>query len=58
MIKWIALGVIVGLVLSLSFNLPFLLTAVQVAAGELLAVIIGLALIKAQERVDLTKYTD
>ena len=54
----IANGVIVGLVLSLSFNLPFLLTAVQVAAGELLAVIIGLGLIKALERVDLTKYTD
>ena len=54
----IANGVIVGLVLSLSFNLPFLLTAVQVAAGELLAVVIGLLLIKALERVDLTKYTD
>ena len=54
----IANGVIVGLVLSLSFNLPFPLTALQVAAGEAVAVVIGLILISALKRVDLTKYTD
>ncbi|MBQ9198329.1 MAG: QueT transporter family protein [Clostridia bacterium] len=62
--KWLAAacpivanGVIVGLVLSLSFNLPFPLTALQVAAGEAVAVLLGLALIKALERVDLEKLT-
>lgn len=49
----IANGIIVGLVLSLSFNLPFLLTAVQVAVGEAVAVMLGLILIKALEKVDL-----
>ena len=63
--KWIAAacpvianGVIVGLVLSLTYNLPFFLTALQVAAGELVAVLIGLVLIKALERADLKKFTD
>lgn len=63
--KWLAAacpvvanGVIVGLVLSLSFNLPFFLTAIQVAAGELLAVIIGLVLVKALEKVNIQKYID
>ena len=54
----IANGVIVGLVLSLSFNLPFPLTALQVAAGEAVAVAVGLVLVSALKRVDLTKYTD
>ena len=54
----IANGVIVGLVLSLTYNLPFFLTALQVAAGELVAVLIGLVLIKALERADLKKFTD
>jgi len=63
--KWIAAAcpvisnaIIVGLVLSLSFNLPFLLTALQVGAGELLAVLIGLVLIKALGKVDLSRYMD
>lgn len=63
--KWIAAacpvisnGLIVGAVLSYSYNLPFLLTAVQVAAGELLAVIIGLVLLQALKKVDLRKFTD
>jgi len=51
-------GIIVGLVLSLSFNLPFPLTALQVAAGELVAVILGLVLVKALEKVDLHKLID
>lgn len=54
----IANGVIVGLVLSLSFNLPFFLTAVQVAAGEVLAVLVGLVLIKALEKANIQKYVD
>ena len=63
--KWIAAacpvianGVIVGLVLSLTYNLPFFLTALQVAAGELLAVLVGLVLMKALERADLRKFTE
>ena len=63
--KWLAAacpvisnGIIVGLVLSLSFHLPFFLTAIQVAAGELLAVIVGLVLIKALEKVNIQKYID
>lgn len=63
--KWLAAacpvvanGVIVGLVLSLSFNLPFFLTAIQVAAGELLAVLVGLVLIKALEKANIQKYID
>ncbi len=63
--KWLAAacpvisnGIIVGLVLSLSFNLPFFLTAIQVAAGELLAVLVGLVLIKALEKANIQKYVD
>ena len=63
--KWLAAacpvaanGVIVGLVLSLSFNLPFFLTAIQVAAGELLAVLVGLVLIKALEKANIQKCVD
>ena len=54
----IANGVIVGLVLSLSFHLPFPLTALQVAAGEAVAVIIGLILMKALDRADLSRFVD
>ncbi len=63
--KWIAAacpvvsnGLIVGLVLSLSFNLPFPLTALQVAAGEALAVFIGSFLIGALRKADLSKFVD
>ena len=63
--KWLAAAcpvvansVIVGLVLSLSFNLPFFLTAIQVAAGELLAVLVGLVLIKALEKANIQTYID
>ena len=63
--KWLAAacpvisnGIIVGLVLSLSFSLPFFLTAIQVAAGELLAVLVGLVLIKALEKANIQKYVD
>ncbi len=63
--KWIAAacpvvsnGLIVGLVLSLSFNLPFPLTALQVAAGEALAVFIGSFLIVALRKADLSKFVD
>ena len=63
--KWLAAacpvvanGVIVGLVLSLSFHLPFLLTAIQVAAGEAIAVVIGLVLVSALKKADIIKYTD
>ena len=63
--KWLAAacpvlanGIIVGLVLTLSYNLPFALTALQVAAGELLAVIMGLILVKALEKANLGEYLD
>lgn len=62
--KWLAAacpvvanGIIVGLVLSVCYHLPFLLTALQVAAGEAVAVLIGMVLIKALERVDLDRLT-
>ncbi|MBR6028511.1 MAG: QueT transporter family protein [Clostridia bacterium] len=45
-------ALIVGAVLTVSFNLPFLLTAVEVGVGELLAVIIGLILLPAFRRID------
>ena len=61
--KWLAAacpvvanGLIVGAVLSYSFSLPFWLTALQVAAGELVAVLLGCLLVKALSRVDLSKY--
>ena len=52
----VANGLIVGAVLSYSFSLPFWLTALQVAAGELVAVLLGCLLVKALSRVDLSKY--
>ena len=50
-------GVIVGLVLSLSFNLPALLTMAEVAVGELAAVLLGLVLVRTiqRARIDLTR---
>ena len=60
--KWLAAacpvisnGLIVGAVLSLAYNLPFFLTALQVAAGEALAVAVGLVLVRALRRADLEK---
>ena len=44
-------GIIVGLLLSLSFNLPFLITALEVAVGEAAALLIGLILLPAMKRL-------
>jgi primosomal protein N' (replication factor Y) len=53
----IANGVIVGLVLALSFNLPALLTMAEVAVGEIGAVAIGMIILSGMKRakVDLTR---
>ena len=50
-------GVIVGLVLALSFNLPVALTMAEVAVGEIGAVVIGMILLTAMKRahIDLTR---
>lgn len=50
-------GVIVGLVLSLSFNLPLLLTMAEVAIGETGAVAIGMVILGGMKRakIDLTR---
>nr|MBR4280030.1 QueT transporter family protein [Clostridia bacterium] len=50
-------GVIVGLVLSLSFNLPVALTMAEVAVGEIGAVVIGMLILSSLKRakVDLTR---
>ena len=50
-------GVIVGLVLSLSFNLPVALTMAEVAVGEIGAVVIGMLILGSLKRakVDLTR---
>lgn len=50
-------GVIVGLVLSLSFHLPVALTMAEVAVGEIGAVLIGLILLSGMKRarIDLTR---
>ena len=50
-------GVIVGLVLSLSFHLPVALTMAEVAVGELGAVVIGVLILGSLKRakVDLTR---
>jgi len=50
-------GVIVGLVLALSFNLPIPLTMAEVALGEIGAVLIGFIILGAMKRakVDLTR---
>ncbi len=53
----IANGVIVGLVLSLSFKLPVALTMAEVAIGESVAVLIGFALLRAlgKTKIDLSR---
>ena len=51
----VANGLIVGGMLSYAYSLPLWLTMVQVAAGELLAVAIGLLLLPLLEKVDLQK---
>ena len=54
----VANGVIVGLVLSVSCSLPWQLTMLEVAAGEIAAVALGmLVLLPALGRVDLSRYT-
>ncbi len=54
----VANGVIVGLVLSITFNLPVLLTMGQVALGEIGAVLIGFVLLAAMKgaKIDLTRF--
>lgn len=49
-------GLIVGGMLAVVYSLPMALTMLQVAAGELLAVLIGFVLIKALKRVDLSQF--
>ncbi|MBQ3156392.1 MAG: QueT transporter family protein [Clostridia bacterium] len=53
----VANAVIVGLVLALSANLPIPLTMLQVALGEIGAVVLGFILLSAlkRARIDLTK---
>ena len=53
----IANGVIVGLVLSISFNLPVALTMAEVAIGETIAVLIGFVLLRAikKAKIDLSR---
>ena len=50
-------GVIVGLVLALSFNLPVPLTMAEVAIGEIGAMVIGLFILSGMKRakIDLTR---
>ena len=50
-------GVIVGLVLSVSFHLPVALTMAEVAAGEIGAVLLGMLLLSGMKRarIDLTR---
>ena len=50
-------GVIVGLVLSVSFNLPVLLTMAEVAIGEIGAVAIGMIILGSMKRarIDLSR---
>ena len=52
----IANGVIVGAVLSLVWGLPLWLTMLEVAIGEVGAVIIGFALLAALKKVDLSRF--
>ncbi len=51
----VANGVIVGLVLHFTLGLPLLITVLEVAAGEVGALVIGLVLLQALRRVDLKK---
>ena len=52
----VANGVIVGAVLSFVYELPLWLTMLEVAVGEVGAVIIGFAMLAALKRVDLSKF--
>lgn len=52
----LANGLIVGGMLAIVYALPMALTMLQVAAGELLAVLIGFVLIKALKKADLSKF--
>lgn len=53
----VANGLIVGVMLSVVYSLPAVLTIIQVAAGEALAVIIGYVLLKALKgKVDWKKF--
>lgn len=50
-------GLIIGTMLSVVYSLPAALTMIQVAAGELLAVILGYVLLKAfRGRIDWKKF--
>ena len=49
-------GIIVGATLSYVYALPLWLTMLQVAAGEVLAVLIGFVLLQALKKVDLSKF--
>ena len=53
----VANGVIVGLVLALSFNLPVALTMLEVGLGELGAVLLGMLILSGikRARIDLTR---
>ena len=44
-------GIIVGIILSVTFNLPLFLTMLEVAVGELVAVFIGLLLYPVLEKL-------
>ena len=50
-------GVIVGMVLALSFNLPIALTMAEVAIGEIGAVLVGMLILSGIKRakIDLTR---
>lgn len=52
----VANGVIVGATLAYVYALPLWLTMFQVAAGEVLAVLIGFVLLQALKKVDLSKF--
>ena len=52
----VANGVIVGAVLAFVYKLPLWLTMLEVAIGEVGAVIICFAMLAALKRVDLSKY--
>ena len=51
----IANGVIVGLVLHFTLNLPLIITMLEVAAGEVAALVIGVFLLVPLLRMDLKK---
>lgn len=49
-------ALIVGAVLSLTLHIPFFATALSVGIGEAVAVALGVLLVKALERVDLSAW--